>query len=66
MGLEAPRAAGGVERCVIGGIREVEWDRTWVVEESYNISSEGVGGLLDLTKPPRTVEGVEPNRGSDR
>ena len=37
-----------------------------VVEESYGVSSEGVGGLLDLTKPPRTVGGMEPNGSSDR
>ena len=48
MGLEAPRATGGVEHRVIGGFREVNQGGTWIVKESYNVTSGGVGRLLNL------------------
>ena len=66
MGLEAPRATGGVERRVIGGFREVNQGGTWIVEESYDATSEGVRRLLNFAEPPGTVKGVVPDRGSDR
>ena len=65
MCLEAPRATGGVERRVIGGFWEVDQGRIWVVEEPYDVASEDVGGLLDSTKPPVTIKGMEPNGGSN-
>ena len=64
--LEALRATGGVERCVIGGFREVDQGRAWVVEEPYDVASEDVAGLLDFSKPPGTIKGMVPNGGSDR
>ena len=64
--LEAPRATGGVERRIIGGFGEVDQDRSWVVEEPYDVASEDIGGLLDFSKPPRTIKGMVPNVGSDR
>ena len=64
--LEAPRATGGVERRIIGGFWEVDQGRSWAVEEPYDVASEDVGGLLDFTKPPGAIKGVEPNGGSSR
>ena len=64
--LEAPRATGGVERRIIGGFGEVDQDRAWVVEEPYDVASEDIGGLLDFSKPPRTIIGMVPNGGADR
>ena len=66
MGSEAPRATGGVERRVIGGFREVNQGGTWIVKESYDVKSGGVRRLLNFTEPPGAVEGVVPDRGSDR
>ena len=66
MGLEAPRATGGVERRVIGGFREVNQGGTWTVEESYDVTSGGVRRLLNFAEPPGTVKGVVPDRNSDR
>ena len=66
MGLEAPRATGGVERRVIGGFREVNQGGTWIAKESYDVTSGGVRRLLDFVEPPGAVEGVVPDRGSDR
>ena len=65
MCLEAPRVTGGVERRVIGRFWEVDQSRAWVVEEPYDVASEDVGGLLDFPKPPGTIKGMVPNRGSD-
>ena len=56
MGLEAPRATGGVERRVIGGFREVNQGGTWIVKKSYDVTSGGVRRLLDFPEPPGTVE----------
>ena len=64
--LEAPRATGGVERRIIGGFGEFDQGRTWVVEESYDVASEDIRGLLDFAKPPRTIKGMVPNGDSDR
>ena len=64
--LEAPRATGGVERRIIGGFWEVDQGRAWIVEEPYDVASDNVGGLLDLTKPPGTIKGMELNEGSNR
>ena len=66
MGLEAPRATGGVERRVIGGFREVNQGETWIVKESYDVTSGGVRKLLNLAEPSRSVKGMVPDRGSDR
>lgn len=46
--LEVLRAAWGVEHRIIGGIWEVDWGKTWVVEEPYDVASGDVGELLDL------------------
>ena len=64
--LEAPRATGGVERRIIGGFGEVDQGRAWVVEEPYDVASEDIGGLLDISKPPGTIKGMVSNGGSDR
>ena len=48
VGLEAPRATGGVEHRVIGGLREVNQGGTWIVKESHNVTSGGVGRLLNF------------------
>ena len=64
--LEAPEATGDVERRVVGGSWEVDQDRSWVVEEPYDVASEDVGGLPDFTKPSGTIKGVVPDRGSNR
>ena len=66
MCLKAPRATGGVERRTIGGFWEVDQGRAWVVEEPHDVASEDVGGLLDFTKPPGTIEGMEPIGCSNR
>ena len=66
MGLEAPRSAGGVQRRVIGGLGEVNQGGTWIVKESYDVTVGGVRRLLDFAEPPGAVEGVVPDRGSDR
>ena len=55
-----------MERRIIGGFWEVDQGRAWVVEEPYDVASEDVGGLLDFTKPPGTIKGMEPNGGSNR
>lgn len=62
---QAPGAGGGVECCIACGIREVDQDTAWIVEKPYDLASGEVGGLLDITKPPRAIEGVIPNGGSD-
>ena len=64
--LEASRAIGGVEHRIIGGFRKVDQSRAWVVEEPHDVASEDIGGLLDFSKPPRTIKGMVPNRGPDR
>ena len=66
MGLEAPRAIGGVERRVIGGFREVNQGGTWIVKESYDVTSGGLRRLLNFAESPGAVKGVVPDRGSDR
>ena len=66
MGLEAPRATGGVERRVIGGFREVNQGGTWIVKQSYDATFGGVRRLLKFAEPPGTVKGMVPDRGSDR
>ena len=66
MGLEAPRATGGVQRRVIGGFREVNHGGTWIVKESYDVTAGGVRRLLNFAEPPGAVEGVIPDGGSDR
>ena len=47
-------------------ILEVDEGRAWVIEEPYGVASKDVGGLLDSTKPPGTIKGMEPNGGSNR
>ena len=64
--LEAPKATGAMERRIIGGFGEVDQGRAWVVEEPYDVASEDVGVLLDFVKPPGTIKGIVPKRGSDR
>ena len=64
--LEAPKATGGVERRIIGGFGDVDQGRVWVVEEPYDVASEDIEGLLDFSKPPRTIKGMVPNGGFDR
>ena len=64
--LEAPRATVGVQRRIIGGFGEVDQGRAWVVEEPYDVASEDIGGLLDFSKPPRTIKGMVRNGGSDK
>ena len=64
--LEAPRATGGVERRIIGGFGEIDQGRACVVEEPYDVASEDIGGLLDFSKPPRTIKRMVPNGGFDR
>ena len=54
-----------MERRIIGGFWEVDQGRAWIVEEPYDVASEDVGGLLDFTKPPGTIKGMEPNGGSN-
>ena len=49
-----------------GGLWEVDRGRAWVVEETYDIASENVGGLLDFTKPPGIIKRMVPDGGSDR
>ena len=66
MGLEAPRATGGVECRVIGGFREFNQGGTWIVKESYDVASGGVSRLLNFAEPPGSVKGMVPDRGSDR
>ena len=66
MGLEAPRATGGVECRVIGGLREVNQGGAWIVKESYNVTTGGVSRLLNFAEPPESVKGMVPDRGSDR
>ena len=48
------------------GFGEVDQGRPWVVEEPYGVASEGIGGLLAFSKPPRTIKGMVPNGGADR
>ena len=55
-----------MEHRIIGGFWEVDQGRAWVVEEPYDVASEDVGGLLDFAKPPRTIKGMVPDRGSDK
>ena len=55
-----------MERCTIGGFWEVDQGRAWVVEEPYDVASEDVGELLAFTKPPGTIKGMVPKRGSER
>ena len=55
-----------MERRIIGGFWEVDQGRAWVVEGPNDVASEDVEGLLDFTKPPGTIKGMVPNRGSDR
>ena len=55
-----------MERRIIGGFREVDQGRAWVVEEPYGVASEDVGGLLDFTNLPGTSKGMVPKGGSDR
>ena len=64
--LEAPRAAGGVERRIIGGFWEVDQGRAGVVEKPYDVASEDVKEFLDFSKSPGTIKGMVPNGGSDR
>ena len=66
MGLEAPRATGGVERRVIGGFMEVNRGGTWIVKELYDVTCGSVRRLLNFAEPPGAVKGVVPDRGSDR
>ena len=54
-----------MERRIIGGFWEIDQGRAWVVEEPYDVASEDVEGLLDFTKPPETIKGMEPNGGSN-
>ena len=61
-----PRATGGVERTIVSGFGEVDQGRAWVFEEPYDVASEDIGGLLDFSKPPRTIKRMVPNGGSDR
>ena len=63
--LKAPRATGGVERRIIDGFGEVDQGRAWVVEEPHDVASEDIGGLIDFSKPPRTIKGMVPNGASD-
>ena len=66
MGLETPGATGGVEPRVIGGFREVNQAETWIVKESYDVTSGGLRRLLNFAEPPGAVKGVVLDRGSDR
>ena len=66
MCLEAPRATGGVECRVIGGLKEVNQGGTWIVKESYDVMTGGVSRLLNFAEPPGSVKGMVPDRGSDR
>ena len=66
MGLEAPRATGGVERRVIGGFRAVNQGGTWIVKESYDVTSGGVRRLLNFAEPPGAVVEVVPDRDFER
>ena len=50
----------------MSGFGEVDQGRAWVVEEPYDVASEDIGGLLDFSKPPRTIKGMVPNESSDR
>ena len=54
--LEAPRATGGVECRIGGGVGEVDQCRTWIVKEPYDVAPVGIGGLLDFSKPPRAIK----------
>ena len=55
-----------MERRVIGGFKEVNQGGTWIVKKSYDVTSGGVRRLLDSSEPQGAVEGVVPDRGSDR
>lgn len=46
--MEVPGAAGGVKHRVIGGFRQVDWDKTWAVEVPYDVVAGDVVGLLDF------------------
>ena len=55
-----------MERRIIGGFWKVDQGRARVVEEPHDVASKDVGRLLDFTKPPGTIKGMEPNGGSNR
>ena len=63
MSLETPSVTGGMKRCVISGFDQ---DGSWVVEESYDVTSRIIGGLLDFDEPLGAVNGVVPYRGFNR
>ena len=65
VGLEAPRATGGVECRVIGGFREVNHGGTWIVKESYDVTSGDDSRLLNFAESPESVKEMVPDRGSD-
>ena len=50
----------------MGEFWEVDQGRAWVVEEPYDVASEDVRGLLDLTKPSGTIKEMVLNGSSDR
>lgn len=52
--FQGPGAARGVERRIIGGIREANQERPRVVEEPYDVASGGVGDLFHFTKPNKS------------
>ena len=71
MGLEAPRATGGVERRVIDGFGEVNQGGTWIVKESYDVTSGASKGCLILPshqEPSKEWYQIEApiGRGADR
>ena len=45
-GFGGTKSNRGVEHRVIGGCREVNQGGTWIVKESYNVTSGGVGRLI--------------------
>ena len=57
---------GACSAVLKGGFREVNQGGAWTVKESYDVTAGVVRRLLDFAEPPGAVEGVVPDRGSDR
>lgn len=44
--IKASGAAMGVECHIVSEMREVEYDRAWVIEEPYDVASRTLGACL--------------------
>ena len=65
MSLEAPRATRGKKVSIIGGYIEIDKDRSRAIDKADYVLSGDSGVLSDFAKPPGTIEGMVPYRGSD-